>query len=361
LNDFGEMQDAAVAVRKWLDLDLDDWTRHVVRRHFDPRFGSPYWLRVTAGLSFDPRDITRYTELAAFGPFPIGVLRDLDPADLVPQTEGRPLAGRIYESGGTTGDPCRVFYTRKMIEHRALWRRWSFDADGLLPGRAWVQATPTGPHIIGNGTFELTDFFGSRVYLIDMDPRWVKRLIRDGRLAEVEEYTAHVIEQVAHIIRSQPIDYLNTTPALFQALTRTVPEDAASLSGVRLSGTQITPQMYRSFVKLLGDGVCGLSYGNTFGIAAGLPAEDDGNVMPYVPNYPQVTMAVVNKDDWTQPVDYAGFGRVRLTVLHEDLFLPNILERDQALRYETGPDWPCDGVANVRPLQISRASPEGIY
>jgi hypothetical protein len=50
-----------------------------------------------------------------------------------------------------------------------------------------------------------------------------------------------------------------------------------------------------------------------------------------------------------------------LTVLHDDLFLPNILERDQGERYDPGGRWPCDGVANVRPFQVTRATPEGLY
>jgi hypothetical protein len=119
--------------------------------------------------------------------------------------------------------------------------------------------------------------------------------------------------------------------------------------------------MYRSFTDILGGGIVGRSYGNTFGTAAGLPAQRDGQILPYLPNYPHITMAVVRKEDGTTRVGYGELGRVRLTVLHEDLFLPNILERDQALRYDTGPQWPCDGVANVRPLQITRAAPEGIY
>jgi hypothetical protein len=74
-----------------------------------------------------------------------------------------------------------------------------------------------------------------------------------------------------------------------------------------------------------------------------------------------VTMAVVDKQDPARTVEYGEVGQVRLTVLHEDLFLPNILERDQAVRYATSADWPCDGVANVQPLQVSRAAPEGLY
>src|SRR5262249_43575899 len=142
------------------------------------------------------------------------------------------------------------------------------------------------------------------------DSRWVKRLIRDGRLPDVDEYTAHVISQITHILDSQPIDYINTTPALFQSLARAAPEHVASLRGIRVSGTQITPAMYRSFTKILDGGICGRSYGNTFGTSAGLPSED-GTILPYVPNYPQVTAAVVDKDDWTQTVEYGKSGRVR--------------------------------------------------
>ena len=47
-------------VDHWLGTDLDAWTRDVVRRHFDPETGSPYWLRTASELPFDPRDITRY-------------------------------------------------------------------------------------------------------------------------------------------------------------------------------------------------------------------------------------------------------------------------------------------------------------
>ncbi|XVQ90082.1 hypothetical protein ACQP2K_22520 [Microbispora siamensis] len=350
---------------RWLQTDLDAWTRYVVRRHFDPHTGTPFWLKRAAGLPFDPLDITRYEDLRELGPFPLPLLRDLDPEDLVPLAVPRPLVGRVWESGGTTGDPCRVFYTPRMIAHRGVWRRWSFVNEGFLPGRSWIQATPTGPHLIGNGWWELSELYGSRVYGIDMDPRWIKRLLREGRLEEAERYTGHVVEQIATILRTQRVDHVNTTPALLQALLRREPELVAGLSGVRLSGTQITTAMWRSFRAALaggtGQGVVGLSYGNTFGNAASLPAERDGALLPYVPNYPQVTMTVVDKHDWRRTLPYGGLGQVMLTVLHEDLFLPNVLERDQALRFDTGGRWPVDGVANVRPLQVSRQAPEGIY
>ncbi len=357
-------RDHDALIHEWLGTDLDAWTRHVLRIHFDPETGSPYWLREAKRLPFDPRDITRYAEIAEFGPFPLATLRDQDPADLVPLSVPRPLVGRVWDSGGTTGSPCRVYYTPRMILHRGVWRRWSFVTEGFRPGRSWIQATPTGPHLIGNGTWEVSELFSSLVYAIDMDPRWVKRLVREGDLRAVGAYTDHLLDQLAVLLETQAIDYVNTTPALFQALVRRRPDLVAELSGARLSGTQISPEQHAEFVTAMDGGLCGLcglSYGNTFGNAAGLPPENHGTLLPYAPNYPQVTMTAVDPEDWTRPVGYGDVGQVRLTALHEDLFLPNVLERDQAVRHDLSGRWPSDGVANVQPLQALGAVPEGLY
>jgi hypothetical protein len=349
-------------IKRWLDEDLDVWTRRVVRRHFAPELGSPYWLRRRRSLDFDPRDITRYAELTRLGPFPLQLLRTLDPGDLVPLAVPRPLAGRVWDSGGTTGDPCRVFYTEPMLMHRGVWRRWSFVTEGFEPGRTWIQATPTGPHLIGNGTWELSELFDSVVYAIDMDPRWVKRLVRTGRGDLAAEYAGHLVDQICAVLGTRHVDYLSTTPVLFDALCAREPELAAGMRGVRLSGTHVTYESYERFVELLGGGPCGRSYGNTFGNGAGLDADPSRRLLPYAPNYPQVTMTVVDPDDWTAEVGDGGTGRVRLTVLHDDLLLPNVLERDEAVRYGLTGRWPADGVANVRPLDtLAPTAVEGFY
>ncbi|KIF76843.1 arylcarboxylate reductase [Streptomyces sp. 150FB] len=346
---------------RWLGTDIDAWTRRVLRRHFDPATGSPYWLARRAELDFDPLEITRYEELTRFGPFSLAELRELAPSELVPSDVPRPLAGRIWESGGTTGAPCRVFYTGAMAEHHSQWRRFGLELAGFEQGRTWLYACPSGPHIVGRGANQIAEMYGSTVYTMDLDPRWIKRLIRNNQLAMMNTYVEHTIEQMTDILETGRIDYLETTPAIMQALINRHPELVAGLSGVGLGGTQLSPQMYREIAGALGDGVIGSTYGNTFGCAAGLPAERGGDVLPYLPNYPQVTMAVVDRDDQERIVEYGETGQVRLTVLHDDLFLPNILERDQAERFDTGARWPSDGVANVRPLQITQAAPEGLY
>ena len=345
----------------WLNTDIDEWTRRVVRRHFDPVTGSPYWLARRAELGFDPLDITRYTDLSEFGHFDLGALRDLDPVELVPASVPRPLAGRIWESAGTTGRPSRAVYTEAMSQHHAAWRVLGLEVTGFERGRTWLYACPSGPHIVGRGAYQIAELYQSLVYSIDLDPRIIKRLIREAKTAEAKQYVDHVVEQVVEILETGRIDYLETTPALLTSLIERRPELVTGLAGVGLGGTQLTSAVFRRFRSVLGDALIGTTYGNTFGCAIGLPAERGGDVLPYVPSYPQVTMAVVDRTDPTRIVGMGELGRVRLTVLHEDLFLPNILERDQALRFDTGDRWPCDGVANVRPLQNGEIAVEGLY
>ncbi|MEU0130865.1 arylcarboxylate reductase [Streptomyces sp. NPDC006289] len=345
----------------WLAQDLDAWTRHVLRRHFDPDDGSAYWLKQRGELDFDPLEITRYDELSAFGNFDLTLLRDLDPADLVPQAVPRPLNGRIFESGGTTGRPCRVHYTEAMALHWTAWHHRNRVAAGFRPGRVWLDAGPSGPHVVGQELDHIAQLFGATVYAIDMDPRWIKTLIRGGRLAEMQEYVDHVTQQIVDVLDTRHVDYLRTTPATVQALINHRPDLVARLSGVALGGTQLTPDGYRRIAEAMPNGIIGAIYGNTFGNNYGLPSPDGGATLPYVPGFPHTTTAVVDRNDPTRTVEYGEVGQVRLTVLQEDLFLPNVLERDQAIRYRTGPEWPCDGVANVQPLKVSADRPEGLY
>ena len=72
---------------------------------------------------------------------------------------------------------------------------------------------------------------------------------------------------------------------------------------------------------------------------------------------------VVDPDEPTRLVGYGETGRVRLTTLTKEFFMPRFLERDEAERERAVPrSIPWDGVRNVRPFAKLRTFVvEGVY
>ena len=91
---------AQAAEHWWISeapIPRQDWIRVEARLgprgdwlELDPDTGSPYWLKRAADLDFEPRDITKYAELSAFGPFPLPTLRPTPQ----PASTPRPIARR---------------------------------------------------------------------------------------------------------------------------------------------------------------------------------------------------------------------------------------------------------------------------
>ena len=71
---------------------------------------------------------------------------------------------------------------------------------------------------------------------------------------------------------------------------------------------------------------------------------------------------VVDFDDETKLVGYGKTGRVRLTTLTKEFFMPRFLERDECEREAPCEQYPWDGVRNVRPFsRFQKSVVEGVY
>ncbi len=68
---------------------------------------------------------------------------------------------------------------------------------------------------------------------------------------------------------------------------------------------------------------------------------------------------------WRQPqrvVEYGELGRVRLTTLTREFFMPRFLERDEGIRRLPCEKYPWDGVSGVRPFhELAEATTVGVY
>ena len=106
------------------------------------------------------------------------------------------------------------------------------------------------------------------------------------------------------------------------------------------------------------------TYGNTLmGLAASVPLqpEDKFSITYYAPQ-PRAVLRVVNPKTTDQLVNYGEWGRVELTTLTKEFFMPRFLERDEALRRPPRAPYPWDGVAEVRPFgAMEKTIVEGVY
>ena len=71
---------------------------------------------------------------------------------------------------------------------------------------------------------------------------------------------------------------------------------------------------------------------------------------------------VVDFDDPLKLVPYGDSGRVKLTTLTKELFIPGFLERDEGEREKPYAKYPWDGVSGVKPWRgIAAQTTVGVY
>ena len=97
----GVSPEAVTAARERLDAHVRD----IVRWHFDPATGCPFWLERAKSSGFDPlQEIDGFADLQRFGPFEDEWLRGGPVRRWVPRAYAdKPVF--VFETGGTTGIP----------------------------------------------------------------------------------------------------------------------------------------------------------------------------------------------------------------------------------------------------------------
>ena len=344
---------------------LDVWVREMVAWHFSPETGCPFWLDYAKNLGWDPRrEIRGYSDLARFGFFQDEWLRGGPVRRWVPRAlEGKPVY--VFETGGSTGVPkSRISSEDFRLDYEAF--------SGTLPdeyfpkGADWLSLGPTGPRRLRLAVEHLAQYRGGICFMVDLDPRWVIKLLKMNQPAMAEQYKQHVVEQGLTLLRAHDnIRCLFTTPKLLEALCEKVSLRKIGITGVFCGGTEMTPQFHRFAVEELLDGVYfAPTYGNTLmGLAVHKPREEaDNYAIIYYPPLPRAVIEVVDPDDPDRVVDYGETGRVCLTTLTREFFMPRFLERDEAEREPPCEPYPWDGVRNVRPFsRLQAAVVEGVY
>ena len=345
-------------------MNLDAHLLEIIDWHFSPATGCPFWLD-WARHNFDPREeIKTFADLLKFPNFQDEWLRDLQPEVWVPAAfQDKPF--NIFETGGTTGMPKqRIGWNDYKVDYEEFSAKLN---DAHFPcGDAWLMVGPTGPRRLRLAIEHLANFRGSSCYFIDLDPRWVKKLITAKQFDQARAYMDHVVDQAVTILKHRNVAGLFTTPKLLEALAEKVNLYQAGIRGVFCGGTTMAPQYVRFIIEEVLEGNIGFypTYGNTLmGLAASAPLRPEDNYsITYFAPQPRAVLRVVNPRQTAATVAYGEWGRVELTTLTREFFMPRFLERDEAIRREPRAPYTWDGVAEVRPFgAMEKQIVEGVY
>jgi phenylacetate-coenzyme A ligase PaaK-like adenylate-forming protein len=350
---------------------LDAQVREIIEWHFNPATGAPFWIDKAKELGFDPRkEVKGYSDLKKFGHFEDESLRGGPVRRWVPKAlQNKPIY--VFETGGTTGIPkSRVVVDDFRIDYELFSQ--SLPDRHFPKGANWLMLGPSGPRRLRLAVEHLCQHRGGICFCLDLDPRWVVKLIKKGWMEHLKAYQEHVIDQAMTILSANhEIKCMFTTPKLLDALAGRLEKEGSSvakrgITGVFCGGTEMTSQWIRFAIEeFLGPDVyIAPTYGNTLmGLAASdMPtAADDYKICYYAPQ-PRAVVEVVDFDDYDKVVDYGKEGRVMLTTLTKEFFVPRFMERDEGVREKPSARYPWDGVSGVKPFRAFAATTTvGVY
>lgn len=339
--------------------DLDAHVREIVDWHFDPATGSPFWLEYAEKLDFDPRkEIGSFDDLKILGHFEDEWLRGGPVRRWVPKG----LAGKptyVFETGGSTGVPkTRININDFQTDYEIF--SDTLNDETFPKGADWLMLGPSGPRRLRLAVEHLCQHRGGICFFVDLDPRWVNKLIKRGEHQEMQQYKDHVINQALTILRAHDnIQCVFTTPKLLEALCEKINLRKAGVKGIFCGGTEMNAQFHRFAREELVPGIDFVpTYGNTLmGLAACKPFNHDNDyAITYYPPHPRAVFEIVNPDNLDEVVDYGETGRVLLTTLTKEFFVPRFPERDEGDRAAPIDLYPWDGVSNLRLLSSLQTS-----
>ncbi len=350
---------------------LDKHVREIVQWHFHPDTGTPVWLEKAKSYKFNPlKDVQGFDDLKLFGFFEDEWLRGGPVQRWIPKALAN-KAWYVFETGGTTGIPkSRVVADDFRIDYEQF---SDTLPDKFFPKKTnWLMLGPSGPRRLRLAVEHMCQHRGGICFCIDLDPRWVVKVIKKGWMEHLKAYQEHCIDQAMTILSAgHSIKCMFTTPKLLDALCQRLEKEGSSIAkqgitGIFCGGTEMTSQWIRFTIEeyLNKDTYIAPTYGNTLmGLAAAdMPTPETNYKIAYYPPQPRAVAEVVDFKDYNKVVEVGQTGRVLLTTLTKEFFVPRFAERDEGEREPPYAKYPWYGVSGVRPFhEIAATTTVGVY
>ncbi|MGO9929397.1 MAG: AMP-binding protein [Mycobacterium sp.] len=346
--------------------DPEAYLRAAIAWHFGEDTGSPFWLRTAQTLDFNPMtDVNTFADLGLF-PNLVNELRGVPVEDLIPRGYGSPAPlPQIFESGGTTGAPKRTVQMPDWVAQIVEWQTEDFATGGFVRDHGFLCLMPSGPHGVGYFSRLVSERLGSVFHPIDIDPRWVKKVAARNAATEVAAYVDHVLDQAVHILRTQNVANLHTTPPLLEAIARNdhvVELVNKKIRYLLLSGAHVDADTLDLLREIFPATTITMAFGSTMVLSQAVTRTTDDGSFVFDPRTPYVAFWVVDPDTGER-VPYGRQGQVVMNHISRGMFIPNNLERDLAIRLPGPAGQSSDSVSEVRPVTTfeGEAVIEGVY
>ena len=343
---------------------------HILAIHLDPNDGTPYWLERQAALGFDiPAQIRCLEDLARLGPMPENELAERPIEDFIPGVYASRQDILLAQTGGSLGRPKFAVHRSDEFENAfVLPFVQAAEHVGFPRQGHWLFIGPTGPHIIGRAARACARVYGKGdVFSIDFDPRWAKKLVSGSFAAR--RNLEHILDQSLHILHTQRIEILFTTPVVLTCLWLDMsPPERQRIRGIHLGGMAVKSEFMAQLTEAFPQAVVLSGFGNTLlGMAPQLAYAPETGMDYFVYGERLIAQMMQEREEQVllnQPVAYGQRGRLVWHRLDEMQMLINLVERDTAIRIEpiALPGFVGDGLRDPRPVVNEVVKPSiGLY
>jgi thienamycin biosynthesis protein ThnN len=344
----------------------DRWLEDILKIHFDPEWGSVYWLEKAKQLGFSPlQEIHTLKDLVLLGPMEEDPLRKRPIEDFVPRRYWADKSKWVVgETGGITGLPKRTVFLEDEFYQAFIHPFVVVAGYRNFPRKQnWLWVGPSGPHIVGKAATVCAKALGSpEPFSVDFDPRWVRRFPPDS--IGFKRYLDHIIEQTLRIITTQDVKVLFITPKVLARLKdEMTPKHREALTGIHFAGMELERNLFQAIKDAFPNAVFISGYGNTlFGMCPEFTG-DPAHPLDYYPIGPRLIFQTVPLDPemspeekLKRPCSEGEEGQIVFSRLDKTFLIINQFERDQGVLItppETLRQLNCigSGIRNPEPLK----------
>ena len=324
----------------------NNYIQNIMDIHFDPKFGTPYWLEREKRLGVNVRnmvkDLEDFRHFFSFKSLEEQIvyekdLRKIPLENFIPLKIREDKTRKIWysQTGGTTGLPKHGCWDSEYWKKVLDFSNEFLDLHQVPYNTNWLFMGPMGPHTTGRLVVDIAENRGGGCFTIDLDPRFVKIAQKEKDLGNASErYIQHIWQQAETILKYQNIEVLFATSRLLEMASEYVDLNLfKNIKAIVHAGTSLnaqTNQLIREdlfpnvqLIGMYGTSTTGISYQST-----DLPSRPYEVV--YIPSNPFIHIEIV--DEKGKLVNYEELGNLSTYRFTEDYLIPGFWERDKGIR-----------------------------